>query len=237
MSMRKYNTISFDAADTLFYMPKGLGNSYYEVLKKYKTHHDPKAISKSFKKFFVNRKGLHFNGIKGDDLYIAEKSWWYDLVREIFTEIGMFDEFDKYFDELYEYFADEAWEVYPDTIETLSRLKEANYNIVITSNFDSRIYRVCKKFHIDEFIDYYTISSESGFSKPDKELFYMSLKKVNNKPSESVHVGDNYNLDYIPSSQIGMKSILMDRENLSKNRTDICSSTDFAGIFEVLDEY
>jgi len=235
--MSKYNTISFDAADTLFYIEKGLGGSYCEVLKNYDVSYTPKDISSAFKKFFVHRKGLHFNDLSGKALYLAEKEWWYGLVRDIFNELGMFDNFDKYFDDLYDYFSHEAWEVYSDTVPTLKKLKDDGFNIVITSNFDSRIYGVCEKFEIDKYVDYFTISSESGFSKPDEELFYMSLKKVNANTSESIHVGDNYNLDYLPSTQIGMKSILIDRDNEFDKDLDICRSNNFSRIFEVINEY
>ena len=235
--MSRYNTISFDAADTLFYIEKGLGGSYYEVLKNYNVSYSPKEISSAFKKFFVHRKGLHFNGLSGKALYLAEKEWWYALVRDIFNELGMFDNFDKYFDDLYEYFSHEAWDVYSDTVPTLIRLKESVFNILITSNFDSRIYGVCKKFEIDKFVDHFTISSESGFSKPDKELFYISLEKADANIRESIHVGDNYNLDYLPSSKIGMKAILIDRDGEFNENLDICRSTNFSKIFEVVNEY
>ena len=234
--MSKYNTISFDAADTLFYIGKGLGGSYFEVLKKYETSYSPKDISAAFKKYFTKRKGLHFKVLTGKALYLAEKEWWYGLVRDIFIDLGMFDKFDQYFNDLYEYFANEAWDVYPDTIPTLKRLKDIGFNVVITSNFDSRIYDVCKKFEINQFVDHFTISSESGYSKPDKELFYLSLRKVQAKTFESIHVGDNYNLDYVPSTEIGMKSILIDRGNEFDKEIDICISRDFSKIFEVINE-
>ncbi len=234
--MSKYSTVSFDAADTLFYIKMGLGKSYYHVLKNYDSSYNPEDISKVFKKFFSNREGLHFTGLKGDELFKAEKEWWHSLVKDIFNELGMFNNFNKYFDDLYEFFSEEAWEVYSDTISTLSYLKERDFNIIITSNFDSRIYNVCKKFEIDKFVDHFTISSESGCSKPDKELFYMSLEKVQAKPELSIHIGDNYNLDYIPSMTIGMKSILIDRDNEFDKEMNICKSTDFSKIFEVLDE-
>jgi putative hydrolase of the HAD superfamily len=234
--MSKYNTISFDAADTLFYIKKGLGGSYYEVLKNYNVAYKPEDISLAFKKFFVNRKGLHFNGIKGKELYVAEKQWWFKLVEDVFNELGMFDNFDKYFDDLYEYFSDEAWEVYSDVIPTLSKLKDDGLNVIITSNFDSRIYGVCRKFDIDKFVDHFTISSESGYSKPDQELFYISLRKANVTTQQSIHVGDNYNLDYVPSLKIGMRPILIDRDNEFDKNIDICKSNDFNKIFEVLSE-
>ena len=109
---------------------------------------------------------------------MAEKQWWYDLVKDVFLELETFDDFDEYFDELYQYFSLDAWEVYPDTIPTLKKLKNMNFKITITSNFDSRIYKVCDYFKISKYVDSFTISSEAGYSKPDKELFYKSLQKV-----------------------------------------------------------
>ena len=63
--MSKFNTISLDAADTLFYIKKGLGDTYNGVLKKYADNYDSKNISASFKKHFSNRKGLSFQGLSG----------------------------------------------------------------------------------------------------------------------------------------------------------------------------
>ena len=53
--MCKFNTISLDAADTLFFIKKGLGNTYYEILKKYTNKFEPKEISNCFKKYFNSR--------------------------------------------------------------------------------------------------------------------------------------------------------------------------------------
>ena len=48
--MSKYNTISFDAADTLFYIQKGLGGSYFEVLKNTK----PLIVQKIYPQLLKN---------------------------------------------------------------------------------------------------------------------------------------------------------------------------------------
>ena len=84
--MCKFNTISLDAADTLFFIKKGLGNTYNEILKKYTNKFEPKEISNCFKKYFNSRPGLYFTGLKGSELENAEKKWWYKLVKDIFDE-------------------------------------------------------------------------------------------------------------------------------------------------------
>ena len=62
--MSKFNTISLDAADTLFYIKEGLGDSYNKILKKYSNKYIFKDISNSFKSFFNNREGLHFSVLR-----------------------------------------------------------------------------------------------------------------------------------------------------------------------------
>ena len=53
----------------------------------------------------------------------------------------------------------------------LKRIKNRNYKIIITSNFDSRIYNVCDGLAPSKYIDYFTISSKSGCAKPTKVLY------------------------------------------------------------------
>ena len=102
--MIKYNTISLDAADTLFFIKDGLGAAYSKILKNYTNQYNPEEISTTFKKHFSSKKGLHFTSLQGEDLFNAEKNWWYVLVKDIFLDLGMFKDFDQYFDDLYDYY-------------------------------------------------------------------------------------------------------------------------------------
>lgn len=234
--MIKYNTISLDAADTLFFIKDGLGVAYSKILKNYTNQYNPEEISTTFKKHFSSKKGLHFTSLQGEDLFNAEKNWWYVLVKDIFLDLGMFKDFDQYFDDLYDYFSSEAWEIYPDTLPALKKLKKMGYKVIITSNFDSRIYKVCEKLKITENIDSFTISSESGFSKPDKRIFYKSLEKVGSLPENSIHVGDNYKLDYLASLEVGMKSLLIVRDDNSINNIEATKINSLENIMEHLNE-
>ena len=61
-------------------------------------------------------------------MVVAEKKWWYDLVFDVFTEIGMIDDFDSYFEDLYEFFAKDAWEIFEDTLPFLEEAKKGILN-------------------------------------------------------------------------------------------------------------
>jgi len=210
--MSKFNTISLDAADTLFYIKDGLGDSYNKILKKYSNNYESRDISNSFKNFFNSRKGLHFSGLTGPNLVAAEKKWWYELVFDVFNELGMIDDFDSYFDDLYEFFAKDAWEIFEDTLPFLEEAKKRNFKLIITSNFDSRIYNVCEHFGISKYIDCFTISSESGSSKPDPNFFFKSLSNANASLENTLHVGDNPKLDFLAAKEIGLACYLIDRD-------------------------
>ena len=93
--MIKYNTISLDAADTLFFIKDGLGVAYSKILKNYTNQYNPEEISTTFKKHFSSKKGLHFTSLQGEDLFNAEKNWWYVLVKDIFLDLGMGKEYNK----------------------------------------------------------------------------------------------------------------------------------------------
>jgi putative hydrolase of the HAD superfamily len=205
--------VFFDAADTLFYIKDGLGYTYAEPAKKYGIDPDPQELRKAFGKYFPTAPPLAFEAGNKEELQSLEKKWWYDVVHKVYTDLGMFDEFDNYFNDLFETFRTTAWEIFPETKEVLTRLKTRGYMIVVVSNFDSRVYDVCRSMDILDHFDDFVISSESGCAKPSIEIFQLALQRNGLRPDECVHIGDNYMNDYVCPTSIGMNAIFLDREN------------------------
>ena len=57
-------------------------------------------------------------------------------------------------------------------------------------------------------------------SKPHKEIFLEAFKLGDLKaPNEYLHVGDSYELDVNPASNLNFKSILMAHKNLKETHT------------------
>ena len=106
----------------------------------------------------------------------------------------------------------DAWEIFEDTLPFLEEAKKRGFKLIITSNFDSRIYNVCEHFGISKYIDCFTISSESGSSKPDPKFFFKSLSNANASLETTLHVGDNPKLDFLGAKDIGLACYLIDRE-------------------------
>ena len=206
-------TIFFDAADTLFYIREGLGNTYAGVARKHgaKNAH-PDKIKKAFSKAFGSAPPLAFGDATEEERKGLEKDYWRAIVEEVYSEVGMFEDFDAHFDELFEVFRQDAWELFPESTETLGALKDEGFKLGIISNFDSRVYDVMKELGIDKYFDFFIISSEAGFAKPEAEIFRIALDKAGASPSECLHIGDNLNNDFHSPRTVGIKALLLDRE-------------------------
>ena len=223
MNNSQVKAVFFDAADTLFRVKEGVGNVYWGVAKKYGSNSTPVQIHSAFSKAFKSAPPMAFPGAGPHERRALEKEWWYDVVEKVFQEVGMFERFDAYFDELFETFRSRAWELFPETIEVLSSLRREGLTLGVISNFDSRIYNVCADLGIADYFDDFVISSEVGFAKPSPEIFSLALERNKVSPSESLHIGDSLNLDFCGAQAVGIRALLLDREGRYKSRQDINS--------------
>ncbi len=213
MKNGQIKTIFFDAADTLFYIREGLGNTYAGVARKHGADDpDSDQIKKAFSKAFGSAPPLAFGDATGEERKGLEKDYWKAIVENVYNEVGMFEGFETHFDELFEVFRSEAWALFSESDETLSALKDAGFKLGIISNFDSRVYDVMKELSIDKYFDFFIISSEAGHAKPETEIFRIALDKAGAAPFECLHVGDNLNNDFHSPRALGIKALLLDRE-------------------------
>lgn len=136
-------------------------------------------------------------------------------MRNVYTDIGMFERFDEYFNDLFEIFRTYAWAIFPETKDVLSHLKNRGYKMIVVSNFDSRVYDVCQDLEIKQYFDDFVISSEVGYAKPSIKIFLAALKRNDLTPDQCVHIGDNFTNDYICPTTIGINALFLDREGKS----------------------
>jgi len=213
MNLSNIKAVFFDAADTLFYIKEGLGKTYAAPARKYGVDPDPQDLKKAFSKHFSTAPPLAFADVSDNERKVLEKKWWYEVVRKVYGDIGMFDDFDDYFNDLFEIFRTSAWQIYPETKNVLNEIKSLGFTIIIISNFDSRVYDVCKSLSIIDHFDDFIISSEAGYAKPDIEIYNIALSRNNLNPQQCVFIGDNYLNDYVAPTNIGMQALLLNRDN------------------------
>ena len=221
MGTNHIKAVFFDAADTLFKVKGGVGNVYWTVAEKYGADSTPERIQAAFSKAFKSAPPLTFADFSPEERKVYEKKWWYNVVRDVFEEVGMFERFDNYFDKLFETFRTKAWELFPETKDVLSSVKKRGLILGIISNFDTRVYDVCSDLEIIEYFDSIVISSEAGFAKPSPEIFSLALDMNKVTPAECIHVGDSLEHDVYGAGSVGIGAILLDKKGKYKDRNDV----------------
>jgi len=199
----KFRAVLFDAAETLFTTRGSVGDIYAQVARQYGSTATPESIQAAFVRTFRG---------SGPVSVEDQKQWWKDIVHRVFTEVGMVENFDQFFDQVYDTFRNsQGWMLFPETHEVLQQLKSAGCKLGVVSNFDTRIYSVMASLAILEFFDAVTTSSETGFCKPDREIFEAAVRTLNVKPSDTVIVGASLRDDVEAGNRAGLNAILIDR--------------------------
>lgn len=133
---------------------------------------------------------------------------WYSL--EYWLKHFGFDPGER---EILEKYAGEV-DLYPEVISTLELL-ERNYTLIISSAMSEAFIRV--KLEKDKIFRYFkrVFSSISHFAMTKKEkAFYQKVcEKMGISPLQLIHVGDNYQADYLIPRQIGIKAFYLNRTN------------------------
>ena len=107
--------------------------------------------------------------------------------------------------------------LFEDAIPTLRKLKADGFKLGILSNNDDDMDAICAKLGLTQFLDFVITSGQVGSGKPKPEIFIKALDIVNVKPSESIHVGDQYESDIKGALGVGIKPILIDRDDMDPN--------------------
>jgi putative hydrolase of the HAD superfamily len=209
----RVRAVLFDAAETLFTTRGPVGELYAQVARRYGSAADPAAIQAAFER--------HFRG-SGPVSADGQKQWWKDIVYRVFSDVGMVENFDEFFDQVYDQFRDsQGWMLFPETLNVLTRLKRLGLKLGIISNFDTRIYSVVKSLGIDKFFDAITISSEAGYSKPHPQIFKTAVEALGLRPSSVLMVGDSLRDDIEPALQAGLRALLIDRNSRYADRSPV----------------
>jgi len=207
--------IFFDAVGTLFDVKGSVGVVYAQYAKKYGVADSEEmviSLNNAFKEVIKEMPAPIFSVERPEKLKQCERLWWFDVVHAVFYRVGMFEEFDEFFEEVFEAFGQAThWQLFPETVEVLTQLKEQGFELGLISNFDSRFFQVVRALEIDRFFDSVTISSLAGAAKPASKIFSYALDQHMLVPDEALHVGDHRVEDFEGARQAGLHAVIIDR--------------------------
>ena len=103
----------------------------------------------------------------------------------------------------------EAWQLYPDTIESLTALRSEGFKMGLLSNAKSdwAVRAILEKNGLNKLFDDIVTSAVMRIRKPRPEIFTRALTDLDVKPSEAVFVGDSLEADISGARNVGMRSI------------------------------
>lgn len=111
--------------------------------------------------------------------------------------------------------------LFPDAIETLNTLQKSGYNMhIITNGFKEVQHIKLKNSKLENYFDVIVCSEDVGKNKPSPDIFHHSMQRANTKASESVMIGDDYEVDVLGALNVGMKGILFDPDKTHNHQQD-----------------
>ncbi len=110
--------------------------------------------------------------------------------------------------------------VFEDAIPVMNALRQKGILVGIVSNADNSYNEIFRSLGLLDAADFTVTSVEAGCEKPEPAIFMLALEKAKAKPEEVLFVGDQYTVDVIGARNVGMKPLMIDRNNWQEEITD-----------------
>lgn len=207
--------IYLDAFGTLFGVKGSVGEIYSDLARTAGISTNAQAVNRAFYQSFAAAERMAFPGAEPSAVPALEYRWWYTVVSETFDRVGAlekFADFDQFYGDLYGYFETATpWQIYSDTLPSLTRWQSMGIELGVISNFDSRLHRVLDVLGLSGYFQTVTLSTEVGAAKPAAKIFQIALDKHSCTAHQAWHIGDSEAEDYAGAKTVGMRAILVAR--------------------------
>jgi putative hydrolase of the HAD superfamily len=225
--------ILWDFDGTLAYRDGMWSGTLFSVLEKNKINVSLKDIKPHLTTGFTwhNPELSHKELFKG-------KTWWeyYEKYFEnIFIRLGIQKETAAELSKQIkaEYMDKEKWHIYDDVVEALKKIIEKGNRNIIISNHIPELDEIVENLNIKQYFVKVYSSGNIGYEKPNKKFYKYIMDDQKVDKNGCIIIGDSYESDIKGGKNIGIKSILIRKEN--RNNYEIYCK-DLEGILEKIIE-
>lgn len=106
-------------------------------------------------------------------------------------------------------FTDALLNIPEETLQVLNELKKQGKKLALLSNADVIEIAAWNSSPLIPFFDVVVFSCEVGYAKPEKEIYELTLERLNKTPEECAFVGDGGSNELTAAKEIGITPIMM----------------------------
>lgn len=110
--------------------------------------------------------------------------------------------------------------LFDDVLPALSELKSKGLILGLISNVDHDIAPLCQKLGLSPLLQIVVTSQDTGFNKPQPQIFSEAIRQAGVQAQEAMYVGDQYQIDVIGANSAGMQGVLLDRNSYFERATE-----------------
>jgi putative hydrolase of the HAD superfamily len=196
--------VLFDAVGTLIFPDPPVAEAYHAAGQKFGSQLSVGEIRRRF------RAALSATQACGERTSESrERDRWRKIVHSVLDDVTNGSE--ALFESLWHHFAQpQHWRAFDD-VAVLDELLARGYRIGVASNFDDRLIPIANAHLSVATRDAIFVSSNVGYTKPDRRFFRTIEEKLGVNPTQIALVGDDEVADVRGATEAGWKAIRLDR--------------------------
>jgi putative hydrolase of the HAD superfamily len=199
-----------DAVNTLIEPSPPVPLVYAEAARRQGLDLDAGEVKRRFERSFRVDESDERGGLLATD-EATEHRRWRRIVADVLPDLP---DPERAFAELWSHFGSaSAWRMFADVGPAIVALREAGLNLIIASNFDSRLRTVVRG--LPDLVAEearLVISSEIGLRKPHPDFYRAACERLGLPPDRVLCVGDDVENDVLGPGRAGLRAILVDRK-------------------------
>ncbi|KAA3611900.1 MAG: HAD family hydrolase [Planctomycetota bacterium] len=112
-----------------------------------------------------------------------------------------------------------SYQLYPEVLDVLSQLHQLGLVTGIVSNWSEHLPELCRHLGIADHVHFIVASAELRAEKPDRAIFERALFRGGVPAEQTLHVGNNLEMDVRGALGAGLRAALLDREGVANGST------------------
>ena len=121
-----------------------------------------------------------------------------------------------------------GWAPFPDTVESLRKLKQ-RYGLGVISNVDDDLFAQTQRMLGVEF-DHVVTAQQVRSYKPSLDNFRAALERIGLPTGRVLHAAQSLRHDIAPAKELGLAAVWVNRRKLARGAADAAGSAGSAGV-------